>query len=105
MADNCTKQEAIKRLFVGVTATGVVYCDKSREENRDYLVIARVFFDTLILEWVNKETTPENMLELIRVSATDLQSKRGQEYKISASGQSIILGYATYYKNEEMNHD
>ena len=94
MADNCTKQEAIKRLFVGVTATGVVYCDKSREESRDYLVIARVFFDTLELKWFNKETTPENMLELVRVSSMDIQSRCGQEFLWSASGQTITLGYA-----------
>ena len=95
MTDNCTKHEAIKRFFVGIQATGVVYCDKAREENNDYLAIARVFFDTLELKWYNKETTPEAMLELIRVSSMDLQSRCGQEYQVSASGQTITLGYAT----------
>jgi len=76
-----------KNLFVGTFPTGYVYCDRSKEENGDYMKIAILFFDTLELKIYKPKS---NLLEEIKENAK--RYKKGMEITVSGSGQTRILG-------------
>lgn len=78
------------RLFVGVYPTGIVYADRSREVNGDYARCAFLPFVSLELE-VSAQCPPE-LLGEIRAEAQTIIDRRGQQFEISASGQTIRLG-------------
>jgi hypothetical protein len=78
-------------LLIVCHATCFAYCDKSREENGDYITVARLFFSDLKLE-INKPRS--TLLPEIRKHAEKMQAKQGQPYPVSSSGQTITLGYA-----------
>ena len=81
-----------ERLFVGVAATGIVYADKSIVKHGDYARIAILFFDTLKLKF--EEDCAADLAELIKKDAAEIQARIGQEYQVSASSQTVTLGYA-----------
>ena len=80
------------RIFACVMPTGLWWSDKAREEHGDYARLAVLNFSNLELEIF--PGCPKDFAEHIRVSARDLQAKRGESFQISASGQTITLGYA-----------
>jgi len=83
------------RLFIGVFPTGIRYADRSRERDGDYLKLAFLPFSTLELEWHESEAkVPADLRAAIRADAKRVIAKRGQEYPVSASGQTVTLGHA-----------
>ena len=79
------------RLFSGVYPTGIVYADKARERDGDYLRVAFLPFSTLQLEWAPGVHPPELQAE-IKQDAAQVAAQRGQQYPVSASGQTVKLG-------------
>lgn len=78
------------RLFVGVHAGGVVYCDRQVEVAGDYKRLAFLPYNTLVLEWGD---CPSEMLRSeIERDAAVIQALRGHEWQISTSGQTVRLG-------------
>lgn len=78
-------------LFSCVMATGIAYCDKSREKNGDYVKVAHLFFDDLTLAIFKPRS---KLLPEIKADAAKIQSRKGEQFQVSASGQTITLGHA-----------
>jgi hypothetical protein len=81
---------ASERLFMGVYPCGIVYSDRSREESGDYVKLAFLPYDTLNLEL--RPGVPDDLRALIEADASKMASKSGQQYQISSSGQTVLLG-------------
>lgn len=79
------------RLFIGVFPTGISYADKRRERGGDYMTIARLPFETLELEWAPGKH-PLELRQQVERNARAMQKRRGQEFQVSAAGQTVILG-------------
>jgi len=79
------------RLFSGVYPTGIVYADKARERDGDYLRVAFLPFSTLQLEWAPGSHPAELRAEIER-DAAQVIAQRGEQYPVSASGQTVKLG-------------
>jgi len=79
------------RLFIGTFPTGISYADRAREKNGDYLRIAFLPFSSLALEWSPGRHPPE-LKRLVEEHAAKMRSRRGQDYPVSASGQTVRLG-------------
>jgi len=84
-----TRDPLAERLFVGVFPEGIVYADRAKEEHGDYKKIAFLPFRTLRLD-VYAPKSP--LLPLIRQDAARMQARRGQQFEVSASGQTVTLG-------------
>lgn len=78
-------------LFIGVFSTGISYADRTQEEYGDYKKIAFLRFDDLILELKNQ--CPQYLWSDLIKHANNVISRKGEEYQISTSGQTITLGY------------
>lgn len=78
-----------EELFSCVTATGIAFCDKSREVHGDYKKIAHLFFSDLRL---NIYAPRSKLLPKIEEQVRELRAKAGQQYQVSSSGQTVILG-------------
>jgi hypothetical protein len=81
---------ASERLFMGVYPCGIVYSDRSREESGDYVKLAFLPYDTLALEL--RPGVPDDLRALIEADAAKMACKSGQQYQISSSGQTVLLG-------------
>lgn len=81
---------ALDRLFIGVQPCGLVYCDRTRGGG-DYLRLAFLPFRTLQLQWEG-EDMPADMRSAIEQDAARMAEKRGQQYEVSACGQTVTLG-------------
>jgi len=79
-----------ERLFIGVTPTGIVYADRSREIDGDYARCAFLPFDTLALDVSPK--CPEELRGPIRADAATIIARRGEKFAISSSDQTVVLG-------------
>jgi hypothetical protein len=79
-----------KRLFTGVVATGIVYCDRSVEVDGDHKKIAILFFDDLTLKIYDDRS---DLLEEVKTDAAGIQARQGQVYHTTGRGQSVTLGY------------
>lgn len=77
-------------LFIAVHTTGLVYCDKAREQHGDYLAVAYLSYTTLALEW-RSDCAPE-MRQAIEKHASSMQARRGERFQISTCGQYVTLG-------------
>lgn len=79
------------RLFAGVYPTGIVYADREREIDGDYMRVAFLPYSTLELQWAPGQH-PRELRDEVELDAARLQSMRGQEFQVSTSGQTITLG-------------
>lgn len=79
-------------IFVGIYTEGILYADRQQEVERDYKRIAFLFFGTLELEV--KDDCPPHLASDVREHAAGIQSRRGERFEISQSGQSVTLGHA-----------
>jgi len=77
-------------LFRGVFPTGISYADRCHEVNGDYKKLAFLPFSTLELRF--EKNCPEEFKSLITTHAAEIQAKRGEEYQVSESGQTVLLG-------------
>lgn len=76
-------------LFIGCFPTGLSYADKRREDRGDYKCVAFLPFNTLSLEVFDKRS---DLLPAIEAHAAGMAAKRGEEYPVTTSGQTITLG-------------
>lgn len=79
-----------ERIFAGIFSTGIFYADRTREEHGDWKRLANVNFRTLQLE-IEPDCPPE-LRDWIKQDAEKIQTRRGQEFRISTAGQTITLG-------------
>lgn len=75
------------RLFIGVYPAALVYADRSKEKNGDYMTIAMLPYDSLELRICEPDS---DLLPEIKESAAKYNA--GDKLQISASGQYIVLG-------------
>lgn len=83
-----------KRLFIGVFPTGLSYADQDVDVHGDYKKLAFLPFNDLELEIY--EGCPEELKPLITQDAQSIIDRKGEEYYISTSGQTVVLGYALW---------
>lgn len=81
---------AKERLFIGIMPTGISYADRSREVDGDYASCAFLPFDTLVLDVSPK--CPEELRGPIKADAATIIARRGEQFKISTSGHTVVLG-------------
>lgn len=79
----------MKRLFAGVYTTGISYADREREVGGDYKRVAFLSFGTLELDIYDSKSP---LLAEIRKDAATIHARRGEQYQISTSGQTVTLG-------------
>ena len=82
-----------QRIFSGVYDTGIVYADRKTFDaaRRDYKRLGILFFRTLKLELA--PDCPDHLAQQIKKDAAEIQKMKGQEFQVSACGQTITLGY------------
>jgi hypothetical protein len=78
------------RLFIGVFPAGLSFADRGREEHGEYARLAFMPYATLEAEY-SKSCPPELRTE-IEGHVADMQRRRGEQYRISAVGQTVTLG-------------
>jgi hypothetical protein len=89
-ATRIVRQQKLRdRLFTGVFPAGISYCDRAEQEDGDYRKIAFLDYETLELTVYDHAS---DLLPLIRLDANAIQNRRGQRYRVSASGQTVLLG-------------
>lgn len=84
--------QPIDRVLICVYSTGLVYADRARQVDRDYKRLAFLAFDTL--ELTVEDDCPSGLRSFVVTDALRLQGRCGDQYEISASGQTIRLGSA-----------
>lgn len=80
----------IDNLFVGVFPAGISYADRTREKNGDYLRLAFLPYDRLVIEWEKVQMSDE-MRAAIAEDAEKIIAMAGQRYPVSSS-QTVLLG-------------
>ncbi len=80
-----------QRIVSGVSPNGIVYADRNKIVRRDYKRLGILSFRTLELELA--PDCPDHLAQQIKKHAARLQKMKGQEYQVSACGQTVILGY------------
>ena len=83
-------RSASERLFIGVYPAGISYADRSREKHGDYARCAFLPFGSLKLEV--EPDCPSALRALIVKDAAKIQARRGEQYVVSGSGQTVRLG-------------
>lgn len=83
---------ANERIFAGVYPNAIVYADRHREVNGDYKTLARLYFHNLELH-VEKDCPAELRAE-IESDAALYQARKGEQFRTSTTGQTVILGSA-----------
>ena len=78
-----------ERLFAGVYPGGIVYADRTKEENGDYKRVAFLPYDTLKLRIDDHNSV---LLPMVKEDAEHIIAKRGEQFSISACGQTVTLG-------------
>lgn len=71
--------------------TGISYADRLVEVKGDYKRLAFLPFDTLVLEW-SATRVPQDVRDHIVPDAARIQARRGEDYQVSSSGQTVRLG-------------
>jgi hypothetical protein len=79
-----------KRLGKFTMSTGIWYADRGVEVNGNYKQLAYLLFSTLELCFY--PACPEEFRPLIKAHAAELQARRGEEYIVPGTGQTITLG-------------
>lgn len=79
------------RIFACCLGEGISYSDRQREKYGDYMALAFLPFSTLELE-VYKEC-PAFLRPEIEEDAASIQKRKGEEYQVSTSGQTVTLGW------------
>jgi CO dehydrogenase/acetyl-CoA synthase beta subunit len=79
-----------ERIFVGVFPAGIVYADRFVEIHGDFKRLAFLPYNTLKL--AIEKACPRELRVQIEASAANIQAMRGQQYQISTTGQTVLLG-------------
>ena len=78
------------RLFYGCLGNGLTFADRYREEHGDYKTVAH--FSLLKLKLEFRRDCPAELKPEIEAICNDLIARRGEEYEVSWSGQTVTLG-------------
>ena len=78
------------RIFSGNYPTGIVWADRYKEEHGDYKKLAYLNYRTLELEI--EKSCPKELIPIIQADAKLVQDKKGEQYQVSGSGQTVTLG-------------
>lgn len=76
-------------LFIGVFPCGLGYADTRREEHGDYVQVAFLPYSTLVLK---VDRPKSDLLEQVQAHAAGIIAKRGENYRVSGCGQTVLLG-------------
>lgn len=79
-----------QRLFVGKYPNALVYGDMAREKNGDFLRVANLYYSDLTVK-IYEEKSP--LLPMVLADIERVQAMKGQQYQVSASGQTVLLGW------------
>lgn len=80
-----------KRIFTANCEDGIIFCDKNNKiKDIIYKELAFLKYKTLKLKF--KKDCPEELKNIIKIYAKEVQDKEGQTYLISSSGSTVILG-------------
>ena len=82
--------ELHERVFIGIFPGAISYADRTVEERNDYKQLALLPYDTLEL-WFATDR-PERLKDYIRSCAAPIQARRGEHFRISTCGQTVLLG-------------
>ncbi|WP_018234180.1 hypothetical protein [Thioalkalivibrio thiocyanodenitrificans] len=85
------------RLFAGVYPTGIVYADRTVDEDGDYKRLAFLEFATLELTY--RGPCPRELKSRIDADVESIRALKGQHFSISTSGQSVVLGRSCATEN------
>jgi hypothetical protein len=85
-----TPAEIDALLFIGLYPCGISYADRTKEQHGDYKKLAFLPYSSLVLE-VEKDC-PKDVLKQIESHADTIIARRGQQFQISACGQTVLLG-------------
>lgn len=85
-----------ERLFIGCYPTGLVYADRKREKDGDYVRLAYLNYGTLVLEFdkgilIGYRKIDPVLIREVERHALYMQSLRGQKFAI-AGNATVILG-------------
>jgi hypothetical protein len=78
-----------QRLFIGGYPEGILFADRQTEESGDYKKVGFLSYQTLKLEIY--EGCPQPLIEPIKEYSSILQKRRGEQYEVSTSGQTVTL--------------
>jgi len=81
---------SMERIFSGIYPCGIVFADRTVQQAGDYQRLAFLPYKSLELE-IERDCPPD-LAEEIRLDAAPIQARRGGEFQISASGQTVVLG-------------
>lgn len=85
-----------ERLFIGVFPAGLVYADRHRQEHGDYVKLAFLSYLTLRLTFTPAgSAAPRALYDEIKAHALTMQRRRGEQFQVCATGQTVLLGTAT----------
>lgn len=84
----------LARLFIGVTATGIVYADRSREVAGDYAHCAFLPYRSLAPLW--GKSCPGELKADISAHMESMVRRKGERFQTSSSGQTVQLGLLVY---------
>ena len=79
------------RWFSGIYPAGIVYADRAIEIDHDYKRVAFLPYATLELE-IADPASP--LLDRVKADAAAMQARRGEHFRISSCGQTVLLGAA-----------
>jgi hypothetical protein len=82
----------IDRVFCALFPVGVVWSDRFVDLDGDYKRLARMPYDTLELQF--EADCPYELRAEVTSQAKFYQDRRGQEYQVTRSGQTVVLGSA-----------
>ena len=77
------------RWFSGINPAGIVYADRAIEIDHDYKRVAFLPYATLELE-IADPASP--LLDRVKADAAAMQARRGEQFRISTCGQTVLLG-------------
>jgi len=83
-------EQKLPQLFIGVFPCGISYADRHHEEHGDYKSLAFLPYSSLVLEF--RKDCPTELRGEIIASAAAIQARKGEQYQISGSGQTVLLG-------------
>ena len=82
-------------LFVGVYPNAYMYCDKTKETNGDYHLIAAVYFRPLILSIEDDSPDYAEAIQLATEAYDKIKANPNEPIEISATGQTILPSLPT----------
>lgn len=78
------------RVFPVTKPDGILYTDRKNVVAGDYAQLAKLHFDTLILDFYN--WCPEHLMPIIQRDARRISRRRGTAFQVTQDGHTMVLG-------------